>query len=50
MRIGCVKMATSTVSEDLATLLPLENSTSVVWKHFGFPSKDGRMTEPDKKK
>jgi len=51
MRIGCIEMATHTVSEeDLETLLPLENSTSVVWKHFGFPSRDGRMIEPDKKK
>ena len=36
--------------EDLVELLPLENSTSVVWKFFGFPSCDGKMMESDKKK
>ena len=51
MRIGEFKMAThSFAEEDLVTLLPLENSTSVVWKHFGFPSRDEKMIEPDKKK
>ena len=24
-------------------LLPYEGSTSSVWKHFGFPSKDGKI-------
>ena len=36
--------------EDLVQLLPLENSKSVVWKFFGFPSRDGKMMESDKKK
>lgn len=31
-------------------LLPLEGATSGVWKYFGFPSKDGKCVEPDKKK
>ena len=30
--------------------LPLEASTSPVWKFFGFPSKDGQIIEKDKKK
>ena len=29
-------------------LLPLEGSKSLVWKHFGFPAKDGKFIEPDK--
>ena len=31
-------------------LLPLEGAKSGVWKYFGFPSKDGKFMEPDKKK
>ena len=31
-------------------LLPLEGSTSLVWKYFGFPGKDGKIFESDKKK
>ena len=31
-------------------LLPLEGCKSEVWKHFGFPAKDGKFIEPDKKK
>lgn len=31
-------------------LLPLEGSKSSVWKHFGFPFKDGQIIEKDKKK
>ena len=38
-----------TVTES-TELLPLEHSTSIVWKYFGFPSKDGKITETDKKK
>ncbi len=30
--------------------LPMEGSTSAVWKHFGFPAKDGGYVESDKKK
>ena len=30
-------------------LLPLEGSKSEIWKHFGFPSKDGKFVQPDKK-
>ena len=36
--------------EDSLELLPLENSTSPVWKFFGFPSHDGKIIENDKKK
>ena len=36
--------------EDPLELLPLENSTSPVWKFFGFPSRDGKIIESDKKK
>ena len=38
------------MEEDSLELLPLENSTSCVWKFFGFPSRDGRIIESDKKK
>ena len=31
-------------------LLPLEGATSSVWKFFGFPGKDGKIFEADKKK
>jgi hypothetical protein len=30
-------------------LLPLEGSKSEIWKHFGFPAKDGKFIEPIKK-
>jgi len=30
--------------------LPLEGSRSKVWEHFGFPARDGKYCEPDKKK
>ena len=36
--------------EDPLELLPLESSTSPVWKFFGFPSCDGKVLESDKKK
>ena len=49
MRISELKMALISV-EDQLELLPLENSTSLVWKFFGFPSHDGKMIERDKKK
>ena len=31
-------------------LLPLEGSTSAVWKHFGFPAKDGKIILEKKKR
>ena len=31
-------------------LLPLEGCKSTVWKHFGFPARDGKFLEIDKKK
>ena len=31
-------------------LLPLEGSSSAVWNHFGFPSKDGRIIQEKKKR
>ena len=36
--------------EDPLELLPLESSTSPVLKFFGFPSRDGKVLESDKKK
>ena len=42
---GCI-----VVDEDSLELLALENSTSIVWKFFGFPSHEGRILESDKKK
>ena len=36
--------------EDPLELLPLESSMSPVWKFFGFPSRDGKILESDKKK
>ena len=31
-------------------LLKLDSATSTVWNYFGFPAKDGKFLEPDKKK
>ena len=31
-------------------LLPLEGATSKVWEYFGFPAKDGKILEANKKK
>ena len=31
-------------------LLRLEGAMSRVWDHFGFPAKNGKFIEPDKKK
>ena len=31
-------------------LLPLEGSSSAVWKHFGFPSKNGKIIVEKKKR
>ena len=31
-------------------VLPLEGSKSVVWKHFGFPAKDGHIIEEKKER
>ena len=42
---SCVKIV-----EDATDLLSLEGSTSEVWKHFGFPAKNGKYIEADKKK
>ena len=36
--------------KDLLELVPLESSTSPIWKFFGFPSRDGKVLESDKKK
>ena len=43
-------MASHDECMESAELLPLEHSTSVVWKFFGFPSRDGKIIETDKKK
>ena len=40
-------MATNTSTSEL---LPLEGSSSAVWKYFGFPSKDGKITVEKKKR
>ena len=51
MRISELKMALISV-EDQLELLPLENSTSLVWKFFGFPSherKDDRKGQEEAK-
>ena len=31
-------------------LLPLDKAKSEVWKHFGFPAKDGQFIEKDKRR
>ena len=36
-------------SED-TKLIPLEGASSKIWKYFGFPGKDGQLTERDKRK
>ena len=33
-----------------ASFLPLEGCSSAVWKFFGFPARNGKIIEPDKKK
>ena len=50
-----IKMATTRASsveivDDVDSLLLLEGSTSEVWKHFGFPAKNGKYVKGDKKK
>ena len=42
-------MATTNTTSGLE-LLPLENSRCAVWNHFGFPSKDGKITVEKKKR
>lgn len=44
---GCVEIGDDATAD---SLLPLEGSTSEVWKHFGFPAKNGKYIEADKKK
>ena len=38
----------STMSD--CELLQLDKATSTVWKYFGFPAKEGKFLEPEKKK
>ena len=38
-----------TLMSQAKELLPLEGSKSEIWKHFGFPAKDGKFVQPDKK-
>ena len=45
-RASCVEV----VDDVTDALLPLEGSTSEVWKHFGFPAKNGKYINGDKKK
>ena len=37
-------------SENVMQFLPLEHSTSKIWKYFGFPARDGIFLETDKRK
>ena len=37
-------------STNTQELLPLEGSSSAVWRHFGFPSKDGKIVAEKKKR
>ena len=37
-------------SENVVQFLPLEHSTSKIWKYFGFPARDGIFLETDKRK
>ena len=37
-------------SSDRVELLPLEEAKSLIWTHFGFKGKDGKIFESDKKK
>ena len=43
---SCVEV----VDDVTNSLLPLEGSTSEVWKHFSFAAKNGKYIEDDKKK
>ena len=38
------------IVDDVDSLLPLEGSTSEVWKHFGFPAKNQKYVEGDKRR
>ena len=44
-RASCVEV----VDDVTDSLLPLEGLTSEVWKHFGFPAKNGKYIEGDKR-
>ena len=43
-------LSSSSASQLRMELLPLQGCTSRVWQYFGFPARDGRFVEPDKKK
>ena len=45
-----VEVVDDVMDEVTDSLLPLEGSTSEVWKHFRFPAKNGKYVEGDKKK
>ena len=38
------------MAESDVELLPLEGATSAVWSHFGFPARNGKILESDRKK
>ena len=48
MALYSASVAADEVSET-TELLPLEHSTSTVWKFIGFPSKDGKMLRATKR-
>jgi len=45
----CISSQSHAAAEMSTELLPLEGATSKVWEHVGFPAKDGKILEPDKK-
>ncbi len=34
----------------ISSFLPLEDANSAVWNHFGFPARNGKILESDRKK
>ena len=49
--LDLAKMATILVHMlTVDEFLPLEGAVSAVWKFLGFPARNGKMLEPDKRK
>jgi len=50
--LDLAKMATSSsaCADSVEEFLPLEGAVSAVWKFFGFPARNGKIPEPDKRK
>ena len=47
--ITCTEEADSMTIDEEFNTLPLEGSSSMVWKYFGFKESNGKFVEPNKK-